>query len=613
MLVKRSNFEAILQRLEQPGNYGLDTETTGLAPYKGDRLFSIIIAQRTNVFGPIEESWYFNFNHYEGIDDDSVLDETHKEALQARVFSRCDHTWDLHNAKFDLHMLGVDGLSLAGTIYCTYANARLLHNDLRFYNLDFLAKRWLGKEKSDLVKEYADEHGLYEDVVKGKRKKKNYQFWRVPLNVIQEYAEKDGTLTCELGDFLRTKIAWLDADHRKATQPPLAQVSANECALTKVLFKMERLGLQLDKDYAERALEAERRNYQAAGATFKELTGFEYADGPTTITKAFKILGLELPKGASGRSLTNKVVLTGIKHPVVDAITAFRKSYKKATTYYANFLAMCDQEGIIHADLHQGGTKTGRLSCRDPNLQNLNRPDEAIDDEDGVFEVRRCFVPRNDFCFFAPDYDQIEYRLMLDYAQETSLIELVLGGMDVHSATAQMLGVTRFRAKTINFMLIYGGGIAKLATTLGISWAEAKEVYKLYFARLPNITSLVNDVREIAGKTLAIHNWFGRRYTFENADMVHTTAPNWLIQGGCADILKIALIRCDKFLEGYKSRIVLNIHDEIVFELHKSEFDLAPELVKIMESIYPSKSLPLTAAPAYSWKSLADKLDGFPC
>jgi len=295
-------------------------------------------------------------------------------------------------------------------------------------------------------------------------------------------------------------------------------------------------------------------------------------------------------------------------------VQTYRKASKKATTYYANFLAMADEAGVIHPDFHQGGTKTGRLSCRDPNLQNLNRPDEAADDDENVFEVRRCFVPRDGFVFFAPDYDQIEYRLMLEYAEEMAVIKAVLDGQDVHSATAEMLGLKRYDAKQINFMLIYGGGIGKLAAMTNRTFEEAREVMKLYFARLPKISAFVEAVRRKASRDLRLFNWFGRVYTFANSDMTYTTGPNWLIQGGCAEVLKKALIVCWKRLAERKlrTRIVLNVHDEIVFEAHKEELSELPALVEIMEAQYPFKHLKLTAGPAWSEKNLAQKADGFP-
>lgn len=203
---------------------------------------------------------------------------------------------------------------------------------------------------------------------------------------------------------------------------------------------------------------------------------------------------------------------------------------------------------------------------------------------------------------------------MLNYAQEQSVIERVLAGMDVHQATADMLGVSRFHAKTINFMLIYGGGIDKLASMLKLSWEDAKRAREDYFRKLPRIAAFVQRVRDTAGRRGYLYNWFGRYYTFDNPESVYTTAPNWLIQGGCSDVLKIAMIRCHEYLQqrGAFSRIVLNVHDEIVFELEKGELHYARELVSIMENVYMGGALKLTAGPAFSWKSLADKEDGFP-
>jgi DNA polymerase-1 len=609
MLVTRTNFDEVLRKLATaPGWYALDTETTGLAPYKGDRIFSIIIARG-------EEAYYFNFNPYKDSPLDTWLLPMHRTALALKLFCLPTHSWYIHNAKFDMHHLAVLQCEIVGQIFCTYAMGRILNNDLTHYSLDHLSERWLGEKKSDLVKAYCDEHKLYDEYMKGKVKRRNYKFWLVPLDVIQEYAEKDGVLAYKLGEFLRAKVLWLDAEKRKPSQPPLGQVMDNEMAVTRVLFKMEQIGVQLDKAYAEKALAAENTNTAEAKEAFKQLTDMDLDDSPSTISKALGTVGVTLPRNKAGRALTNKKVLAAIKHPVVDAITTYRQSHKRAVTYYANFLAMCDENGIIHPDFHQGGTKTGRLSCRDPNLQNLGRPDEDnLAETEDVFEVRRCFVPRPDFVFFAPDYDQIEYRLMLEYAREQSIIDLVLGGMDVHTATAQTLGVSRFQAKTINFMLIYGGGVEKLAGMLKCSWDEAKAKRADYFKKLPKIGAFIERVRAKASDELTLFNWYGRRYTFAHADMTYTTAPNWLIQGGCADILKLAMIRCDAHLtkKRARSRMVLNVHDEIVFELHKNELELAPELANIMATTYPHQLLPLTVGPAYSWRSLADKEDGFP-
>jgi len=608
VLVTRSNFDAVLRRLAEPGWYGLDTETTGLSPYKGDRPFAVIIAQD-------QEAWYFNLQPYPNMPPDEWLLQGHLDELQKDVLSQTSHSWYIHNAKFDMHHLGQLGLSMAGEIYCTYGHARLIHNDLFGYGLDACAERWLGERKSDAVKDYMDEHKLFaqKPATEGKKeKRKNYCFWKVPLDVMQPYGEQDTKLHWRLGEWMRAHIAALDAT-RNTNMPPLAQVEANETTLTRTLFEIERVGIQIDRAYTERALTQESAVYQNATATFKQLVGFDFEDSPTCIGKVFKQIGIEPPRGPSKRILTNADVLAQVEHPAIKSILDYRRSHKLTGTYYSNFLAMADADGVLHPDFHQNGAKTGRQSCRDPNLQNLPRLDEDADDT--VAQVRRCFTPREGFVFFAPDYDQIEYRVMLCYADETEVIAAVLAGLDVHSATAEILGIGRYDAKQINFMLIYGGGDGKLAAMLRCTVQEAKSKRLHYFAKLPKIASFVQRVRAKASDTLTLFNWYGRRYTFAHPDMTYTTAPNWLIQGGCAEVLKIALNRCLAFLQARKarSRIVLNVHDEIVFEIHHAEFELAPLLVEIMEAAYVPRQLTLTAGPSWSAKSLADKIKGFPC
>lgn len=604
MLVTRSNIADVVQKiLNSPGWWACDTETTGLSAYKGDRPFAIIIGRE-------EEVYYFNLIRYPNMPPDEWLLEEHV-ALLREVFLSKAHMWYLHNAKFDMHMLGQLGIEIAGPVYCTYGHARLIHNDLLGYGLDACAERWLGTNKDDAVIAYMDEHKLFTVREGGKTKRKNYHFWKVPLSVMQPYAELDTVLAYRLGKFEQAKIVMFDVA-RKSWMPPLFAVEDNETRLTKTLFEMERVGVKIDRDYTERALTQESAVFQQAMETFKAHVGLDFEDSPTLIGKAFKQLGIEPPKGPSGRILTNDEVLAKIEHPAIQAIRDYRRSYKLTGTYYANFLKLADHESVLHPDFHQGGTKTGRLSCRDPNLQNLPRPDDEAPAE--AAQVRRCFVPREGFVFFAPDYDQIEYRMMLSYAGELDLIAKVLAGLDVHAATGEMLDMSRYDAKQINFMLIYGGGDAKLAQMTGKTLAEAKERKAHYFAKLPNIARFVERVRAKASDTLELFNWFGRRYTFAHPDMTYTTGPNWLIQGGCADVLKRAMNQLDDFLTARKARtrMVLNVHDEIVFELHKSEFELARPLVKIMETAYIPKHLPLTAGPSWSDTSLADKLDGYP-
>ena len=231
-------------------------------------------------------------------------------------------------------------------------------------------------------------------------------------------------------------------------------------------------------------------------------------------------------------------------------------------------------------------------------------------DKESRFPIRRCFIPPPDSFLVSVDLDQVEYRLMLDYAAEKDVIRQVVDGVDVHQATANMMGVDRASAKTINFMLLYGGGPLKLAHELKIPLREAKSLRELYFDRLPKVTSLIKAIIRKAETDKVIYNWFGRVYRFPDKRFAYK-APNYLIQGGCADVMKIGMVEAgnDKLLKGTRSTQVLSVHDELVFYVHKDELDLVPKIQQIVEKAYPYKHLPLTAGVEISSISWGDTED----
>jgi DNA polymerase-1 len=282
--------------------------------------------------------------------------------------------------------------------------------------------------------------------------------------------------------------------------------------------------------------------------------------------------------------------------------------------YFQGFLFHADKNDVIHTDFKPHGTKTGRFSSSDPNLQNLTKPDKYDTEgtkDDSLYPVRRAFVPRDGYFLAMLDYDQMEYRLFLDLCRAHGLIEKVKAGLDVHEATAEIGGVSRTEAKMCNFATLYGSGVKNLSEKLGCSEAHARKVRDSIFHSAPEIPEFIRRVIDMAEKRGYIFNWFGRRYQFPDRDWSYR-APNYLIQGGTADVNKIALNRLSDFLEGMRSRLILTIHDEAVFEIHEEEALLIPRLKEIMETVYPYKYLPLTCSVEYSFKSLADKTEGYP-
>lgn len=607
MIVRRSSFEGVLWRLSQIKTLALDTETTGLRPFHGDRLFSLILC------GAPDEAFYFNFYAYAGLDPDQILLPEHLEKLHAALFSDGDRTWYLHNAKFDLHMLAQNGCHLVGRIHCTKVAARLEYNEHMKYSLDACAGR-IGYKKDDTVEKYIDEHKLWEwQTVPGKKqRKKNKFFDRVPFDIISAYGERDAEITYRLGRHQETTVQELDAGAPKSL-PTLRSLLENEQRLTAVVCRMERVGLQIDREYCLRAASFEAGRAKGAGILYASATGRDFSDSAKRFELDFASEKSKWTYTEKGNASFDSDTLEKFENPLAKPVLEYRDAKSKAD-FYQGFLYHADVHGVVHPSLDQDGTATGRFSGREPNFQNLTS-EKNVGQE---WMVRRAIVPRPGFVLFSLDYDQVEYRLMLDYAadwieQETELVRLVKSGLDVHTATAQVatLGgtaITRDQAKMTNFLTIYGGGDAKLAEGLKCSVSEARRIRQAIFRAAPEIRELVDAIQERAISKGYLTNWKGRRCQFPDPRWAYK-APNYLIQGGAADVVKVAMVEIDAMFTamGAKSRMILQVHDELVLEVHETEVGWVPLAVKhIMENVYPHKYLPLTCGVEYSDTSLAD-------
>jgi len=624
------------------GIYAIDTETTGLRIWLDHRMFALIIAGPQGVY-------YFNFQPYpDCVSKDNVIPREWLKELE-EFFHAQENTLAAHNAKFDLAALSKEGIQVRAKVHCTEALGRIQQNNLFNYKLESLA-RAIGLSKSDSVSDYIDKHGLFTSALDSKGKKvKEKHFDRVPLEVIWPYGEQDGIITRALAIHQLDKIeedGWGAPEDR----PKPMAVALNEMELTKVCFEMEKVGVKIDRAYCARALAHEKKIALETMADFTRLTGAPFVDSAKCLAPAFTALGEKYPTTEKGNPSFTDEVLEGFTTPVARLVQKYRSHSKNANTYYLNFLKYADGNSVIHANMRQGGTETGRFSYSEPNLQNL--PKVASLKEN--FVIRRAFIPRAGYCFAMIDCDQVEYRMMLDYAGQQDVIdEIIHGGLDVHAATALMMGVERDQAKTLNFMLLYGGGVAKLcmalfkptldeqtlkllvkrhlwkkpllkkdrevtdaidAETLKLNLAElhkALALQELYFKKLPNVKHFTRGVIDVAKHRGLIRNWAGRVCRIADPRFAYI-APNHLIQGGCADVIKIAMVRLAKFLQGKLSRMLIQIHDEILFEIHETELDILPELKRIIEGVYTFKRLPLTCSISHSWVSWADKEKGAP-
>lgn len=603
MIVNSTNLVPILEKLSSEPYLSLDCEATGLYPYKGDRLFSIII-------GAAHDTFYFNFNagpdHLgNNIDSSFILDIRDFSESFARYFN-ASRVWFLHNAKYDMHLLSMENIFLDGSVHCTQAIARLIYNDHLNYSLDFLAKEYLNESKDDTVKQYVQKNKLFDwTQIPGKKKRtKLLHYEQVPFGIMAPYGEKDARITYDLGMYQISKIEELDRE-LPDNKPKLIGVMENERRLTRTLFEMERRGIKIDKRFTQDALDFEKLRIETATMDFKRISGIDFKDSNKVLAEAFSAVGESFPTTEKGNPSFKDDVLSKMESPLAKTVQEFRDANKKAYTYYANYLDLCDQSNLIHASARQAGTATGRMSYSDPNLQQVHKIEEGDPRYDDKFLARRCFIPNPGSSLLMLDYDQQEYRLMLDYAGEMPIIEEVLSGKDVHQATADIMGVSRREAKTINFMLLYGGGVQKLADTLGCSFDEAKHKREHYFRKLPKVSAFIKGVIKAAETRGYIFNWYGRR-SYIQKDFAYK-APNYLIQGGCADIVKVAMNKTRERLAHSKTQPLIQVHDELVFSLDRSEHHLVPEIKQIMETSYPHRHLPLTVGADISDVSWQDK------
>ena len=359
------------------------------------------------------------------------------------------------------------------------------------------------------------------------------------------------------------------------------------------------------------ALAYEEQRCRRAESDFERYTGIPFKDSNRTFAEVFTNLGIAFGTTAKGNPTFTDDVLRTVEHPVSAIIQLHRTAHKRLNTYYKSYLYWADEGGVIHPGMRQAGTTTGRFSFRDPNLQNI--PKEKDDDGNDTIEypVRRAFVPRENYCFVAIDYNQMEFRLMLDYARQEDLIEKIMGGYDPHTATAELVGIPRRPAKVLNFGLLYGMGVKMLALTLGVSEEEARNFRDKYFSQLPKVKKFLRACSDRAAAAGRCYDWYGRKFDFPESKWAYK-APNAVIQGGCASVVKKAMVDLHALLHTTKSRMVLQVHDEILFEVHKDELDLVKKIKDIMEAVYPFKRMPLTCSVEHSWKSYQDLKKGEP-
>ena len=611
ILVNHENLNECISKLTSRSRLALDTETTGLEPFKGDRLFSIIIADET-------DEYYFNFN-VGGFRKESVL------PLLKKVVDSCDYMFFI-NYDFDYIMAALDGLPINNTKVLDGGVMARLENsshqpqgskaDNQFFSMDYLAKHYLGKQKDTTVEDYIKDNSLYGVDSKGKKKP---LYNKVPLDIIFRYGCSDARLTFDICTEIIRRINGRDA-HYEATRPKswpkIMDLLGNESKLSSALASTKLRGLVLNKEYCEKAREYELENSKALLEEIKKTVNLNVNSPKQVQNYLMNDLGLTLPKiikrgkWTGGYSTDAKTLdMLAEKHdmPVLQKIVGAKRSQKKANTYYKNYLEMVDDAGVIHCSLGQETTITGRLSSFAPNLQNIHKENYH------EWAVRNAFKCREGFKLYFFDYKGQEMYIMIDLSGDQEVIEKVKNGVDIYIAMAEMvekftgIKITRSQAKALALGVAYGQGVDLIAANLGCSKDEAKKLRTAFKSSLKGVTALDKWCKKQAEMYGKIHNPYGRVSLIDKG--FEYKALNSLIQGTAADCTKTAYQRVDALLENYESANVLQVHDEIIVEIKDGEEHLADNIRDIMRDAYPQRHLPLRVDTEVSTSTWAAKTE----
>lgn len=555
---------ALCEQLLQEKSFAFDTETEGLDPLTAG-LVGMSFAIRE------QEAWYVPVPANREEATDIVLRLA--PALQHPEIEKVGQ-----NIKFDILALRKYGVRVKGPLFDTMLAHYLLNPELR-HGMDYLAETYL-KYKTVPI----------EDLI-GPKGKKQASMRTVPIEQIKEYAAEDADVT------LRLKHYFAPLLKQEGLESLFFEM---EMPLIYVLAEMEATGVKLDTNALKQSSEVLSQQLSTLEESIYDLAGQSFNINSTKQVGEILFEKLKLDEKAkktkTGGYSTSEEVLEKIrgKHPIVDKLLEYRGIKKLLSTYIDALPALIHPEtGKIHTSFNQAVTATGRLSSTNPNLQNI-----PVRDELGR-EIRKAFIADDDDCiFFSADYSQIELRLMAHLSNDPHMVEAFCSGADIHAATAaKIYGIPveevtsdmRRKAKTANFGIIYGISVFGLAERLSIPRAESKELIDGYFQTYPRIKEYMEESIRVAKEKGYVETLFKRKRFLPDINShnaivrgyAERNAINAPIQGSAADIIKLAMIRIHQRFEAehLKSRMILQVHDELNFNVRKEEFDRVKEIV----------------------------------
>lgn len=529
LITTKQQLKTLLERLHEARHIAFDTETTGLSAYTGDRIiglsFGIPGEGQTDTF-------YVPFRHNRG-SRLNLPPACLKEF--APLFADEGKTWIGWNAKFDCHMLWVDKIEIKGRVLDAMLAWHLVDENQPNYALKDMATRKLGADNVISDKEL-------QLLLRSEKMDKSRMAELSPIEAAA-YAENDALLTWRL----------FREAYRRLKLERLTELFSEVCEYARVLERCERKGFKVAAAQCEELIEAAQSRDVELLEQLREMTSPSF--NPNSSAQVCNWLGLKS---------SAKAVLQEMEDaPGVAELLEYRGHAKAVSSFYLPLRNRRDRFDRVHPSFKVHGTVSGRLSCAEPNMMNLPRKSAQW------AKVKKIIIAGTGCKLVSTDLSQAEFRLMAHYVQDPNLIRAYCeGSADMHQFVADELGIDRQDAKTLNFSIIYGGGVNTIYRQLGMTEDQALKLLTRYHRRIPGLRPTSRGFMRLAEEKGFVNLWSGRRrrFPYVNGVRIKThTAMNNVIQGGVAEIVRVAMCRIDELLpEG--AYMLGQVHDEVLVE-----------------------------------------------
>ncbi len=579
LVAEPAQRKALVKLLSEQSYICLDTETTGIDPNEAELVgMSFAVKSHEAYYVPVPADQ----------EEARAVVAEFKEVFENEKIIKVGQ-----NIKYDAIILKWYGSELLGDFFDTMIAHYLIEPELR-HNMDYLAETYLKYKPVSI------------ETLIGKKGKNQLSMRDVPVEKVVDYAAEDADITLQLKEYLEPRLK---------EENLIELYNTIEGPLIKALVAMEFEGIRIDVDYLKAYSKELGKQIRALESKVYELAGTRFNIGSPKQVGEVLFEKMEIPyrwrKTKSGQYSTNEEKLTELAkdYPIAAEILRHRGLTKLQSTYVEALPRMVNpRTGRIHSSFNQTIAATGRLSSNNPNLQNI-----PVRTPEGA-RVREAFVPRDEsFTLLAADYSQIELRLIAEISGDEAMLEAFQRGQDIHRATAarvfdvpyeEVTREQRYRAKTVNFAIIYGAGATNLSQQLDIKRSEASELIDQYFNKYSGIKNYMDETVRQAREQGYVTTLMGRRRILRDIDaksslqrsMAERMAINTPIQGTAADMIKIAMIHIhDDFRKhGFRSRMVLQVHDELVFDVHKDELEtIKPIIEERMKNAIPNLKVPI--------------------